>query len=125
MRRLTEEEIEKYGEMRPPWQVFPYHPFSMGWRMGAGEDYFMAFREWWPDASQTLSIDERIAYIRRWPGRPAWAHVMIGMVWEVDAFELLNGDDRFRSEWFERSEVSGLPSLAAHEADLDAEDWEG
>ncbi len=33
--------------MIPPWQMFPTIPLgSIGWRMGAGEDYWIAFTAW-------------------------------------------------------------------------------
>ncbi|REK71196.1 NADAR family protein [Paenibacillus paeoniae] len=39
---------EHIPEFYPPqWIAFPdYPPFSMGWRMGAGEDYIMYLSEW-------------------------------------------------------------------------------
>lgn len=38
---------------QPPWKVFPeYERYSMGWRMGPGEDYWHAFHEW------VLSLDK-------------------------------------------------------------------
>ncbi len=33
--------------MIPPWRMFPQIPLgSIGWRMGAGEEYWVAFAEW-------------------------------------------------------------------------------
>jgi hypothetical protein len=33
--------------MIPPWQKFPHIPFgSAGWRMGEGEEHWLAFDEW-------------------------------------------------------------------------------
>ena len=39
----------RYGPpFRPPWIEFPdYSQFSMGFRMGAGEDYYLQLHEWY------------------------------------------------------------------------------
>lgn len=43
----------------PPWIKFPsMDPFSIGWRMGAGEDYKFKFNDW----LKTLSQDEQRQY---------------------------------------------------------------
>ena len=38
-----------YGPpFEPPWVAFPDYPrYSMGFRMGVGEDYLMQFRDWY------------------------------------------------------------------------------
>jgi len=44
--------IDDDGDLLAPWLVFPeIHPMSIGWRMGAGEDYLHLF------ASQYLRRD--------------------------------------------------------------------
>jgi len=58
--RLDLEEIanrktvfEKESLPDPPWKVFPkLERGSMGWRMGAGEDYIIGFREWFSDLEE-------------------------------------------------------------------------
>lgn len=124
MGALRDDELALHGEMRPPWAVFPYHPFSMGWRMGPGEAYKRAFWAWWRDASPAMSEPERISYLERWPGRAGWTHVMIGMVWGVDGVDLILGEEEALADWFRRGETIGLPSLAEYEADMDADDWD-
>ena len=60
----------KYGPpFEPPWIAFPDYPrYSMGFRMGGGEDYMMAFRKWYfsaPDAeikAFQISYPESEAY---------------------------------------------------------------
>jgi hypothetical protein len=54
-----------YGPpFEPPWVAFPeYERFSMGFRMGGGEDYICQFRDWYYSALRK-DIDE---YQRRNP----------------------------------------------------------
>ncbi|MGI1608701.1 hypothetical protein ACKQC9_30890 [Klebsiella michiganensis] len=41
-------EIDAQGLRVPPWIKYPNIPLgSIGWRMGAGEDYWFSFRDWW------------------------------------------------------------------------------
>lgn len=41
-------EIDPAGLRVPPWIKYPNIPLgSIGWRMGAGEDYWFSFRDWW------------------------------------------------------------------------------
>ncbi len=54
---------------------------SIGWRMGAGEDWAMLVRCW----VDRLSEPERLAWLRRHPPAPA--------EWEEDAVALLLRDD--------------------------------
>ena len=32
--------------MQPPWEKFDYHQYSLGWRMGGGEEYMDAWGTW-------------------------------------------------------------------------------
>jgi hypothetical protein len=60
-------------DLAPPWARFPtYERYTIGWRMGAGEDYLV---RWWAFVT-TLPADEasRRAYLRRHPPAPfTWA----------------------------------------------------
>lgn len=48
--------------MYPLWEKFPtYSRYSMGWRMGGGEDYARQYRKWF----KSLSVAEREDYIKR------------------------------------------------------------
>lgn len=50
--------IEEKTLMEPPWIAFPsYGRYSLGWRMGAGESYLMAFFKW---RSQLSDEDKRV-----------------------------------------------------------------
>lgn len=53
----------------PPWEELPnLTRDSMGWRMGAGEDYILGFRKWF------LHLDEkrRSGYIFLYPEPDTW-----------------------------------------------------
>ena len=55
--------------MAPPWKFYPELADDyMGWRMGAGEDYLIAFREWF----ETLSGPERAGYAKHHPEHASW-----------------------------------------------------
>ena len=53
----------------PPWIKFPeIAPFSIGWRMGAGEDYKFKFNGW----LKTLSQDEKHQYQQLFAEPATW-----------------------------------------------------
>lgn len=55
--------------MEPPWIKYPKIPLgSIGWRMGGGEVYWYAFREWY----SSLLEDERLAFIASFPEPTGW-----------------------------------------------------
>lgn len=54
---------------RPPWLEIPeYARTSMGWRMGGGETYMDAFRQWFSN----LDEDGRKAYARLYSEPEGW-----------------------------------------------------
>ena len=55
--------------MIPPWQKHPEIPFgSIGWRMGNGEDYWVAFHEWF----KRKSADHKLRYAQENPEPAGW-----------------------------------------------------
>jgi len=55
--------------MPPLWMMFPYiHPYSIGWRMGAGEGYKLDFWDWF----QTLPENEQQQYKVMFPPPILW-----------------------------------------------------
>jgi hypothetical protein len=83
-------------EMVPPWEEFPtYKRYSLGWRMGYGEDYFHD----WLDFIATLpdDYDTRIAYLSR--HRPApinWANLMLRVLYPSQEWD--KESDRYAVE---------------------------
>lgn len=54
---------------RPPWVEFPdYNRTSMGWRMGAGEDYMLDFRAWF----RALDGQRKSEYVSANPEPDGW-----------------------------------------------------
>ena len=58
------------GEPLPPWRAFPdIGRHSIGWRMGPGEDYWMAFHGW----LRELAPDEIARYVIKYPESGEWS----------------------------------------------------
>lgn len=56
--------------MTPPWTAFPHIQHgSMGWRMGAGETYWIEFSEWY----RKLTPGDRERYAVEHPEPDGWA----------------------------------------------------
>lgn len=56
--------------MPPPWLAYPeYERYSLGWRMGSGEDYLDRFAAWF----EALGEKEREIYRARFPEPFTWA----------------------------------------------------
>jgi ribA/ribD-fused uncharacterized protein len=55
--------------MPPPWLAYPkIERYSIGWRMGYGEDYMIRFSNWW----DTLSQEERMECQTLFPEPVTW-----------------------------------------------------
>lgn len=65
------EHLDAHGDLAPPWEQFPHYERStIGWRMGAGEDWLIM----WHDFLADLDLTARVAYLRRHPPAPiTWA----------------------------------------------------
>ena len=70
----------------PMWFRYPdVGPFSIGWRMGFGEDYKMEFEQWYSQ----LSESQKIEYQRLFPAPKTWP-----MAYSTeDSDDCLNDDD--------------------------------
>ncbi|WP_370678773.1 hypothetical protein [Comamonas sp. GB3 AK4-5] len=53
MHEHIEQLTATHGSVPPPWAVFNVHPYSIGWRMGAGESHLMLWSAWWPQQALT------------------------------------------------------------------------
>lgn len=57
-------------QLRPVWDAFPKIPWgSIGWRMGAGEDYWHAWTAWFKEQSN----ETRASYKLTWPEPEGWS----------------------------------------------------
>lgn len=65
--------LDAVGDLMPPWEKFPtYERFTIGWRMGAGEDWLGLWNVFLDDLDR--SSEARVAYLRRHPPAPeTWA----------------------------------------------------
>jgi len=55
--------------MLPPWEKYPDLEYGdLGWRMGYGEEYLDAFREWWVP----LPPPDKRDYAGRYPPPSHW-----------------------------------------------------
>jgi len=62
--KLANESLDDEGWLLPPWLKYPEIPDgSIGWRMGAGEDYMILCRIWFA----CLSKDEKALYKKKYP----------------------------------------------------------
>lgn len=63
VKRTIAAELAEHGTFRPPWIKHPEIPrFSIGWRMGYGEDYLWAWWNWW----RSLDDAAQSAYAETW-----------------------------------------------------------
>lgn len=78
--------------MPPPWLAFPeIERYSIGWRMGYGEDYIYRFGDW----LDTLSPEERKEYRSLFPEPITWK----GWWDDEDSSEVLVHGDFFVEVW--------------------------
>ncbi|RZJ89022.1 MAG: hypothetical protein EOO60_10495 [Hymenobacter sp.] len=68
----------------PLWLALPEIPrYSLGWRMGTGEEYAMAFGDWW----EKLSAEAQQAYQQRYPEPVGWRGWYCEEDWDEDEAE--------------------------------------
>jgi hypothetical protein len=68
--------LDRKGDLTPPWERFPtYEQYSMGWRMGFGEDWMGMWHVFLEDF--TPSLESKRAYLYRHPPAPIpWANTL-------------------------------------------------
>ena len=103
------------------------HPFSIHWRMGAGEGYLSDFWPWWSAHAADLDTARRIAYLQQWPMPPVWTLHALEMIWPDLRDDILLAeaeDDRAaRDRVFAKAAEAGLPDEAAWWADMNDPKW--
>jgi hypothetical protein len=63
------EYLDANGDLAPPWERFPtYERYTIGWRMGVGEDWLGLWHVFLESLDPAL--DARLAYLRRHPPAP-------------------------------------------------------
>ena len=80
----------------PLWIKFPHiSAFSIGWRMGYGEDYKVKFNDWF----EVLSEDKRREYMRLFPEPATWRGYWNDTIGEDESALIANGDDFLIDIW--------------------------
>lgn len=97
-------ELRERGTLLPPWLRFPELPrYSIGWRMGSGEDYLILHHHW----TANWTRDDWLTYLRRHAPVPAdwydWACWQLG----------LEGDEHREDDEDEDDGVDREEALAA------------
>jgi hypothetical protein len=58
------EHLDANGDLAPPWERFPtYERYTIGWRMGAGEDWLGLWHVFLKGLESSPEV--RLAYLRR------------------------------------------------------------
>ena len=84
--------LEEKKIMPPPWLVYPeIERYSIGWRMGYGEDYIYKFWNW----LDTLTSDELAEYRSLFPEPITWK----GWWDDEDSSEVLEHGDFWVNAW--------------------------
>ncbi len=66
----------------PPWIAFPIYPrYTIGWRMGPGEDYMHAFISWLRDLTEEQFKD----FSNRFPEPKCWEGFLVSVYASRDA----------------------------------------
>lgn len=111
--------IEKYGDVPPPWIFAPdSHPYSIQWRMGGGETHIMVFSKWFDDNCK--SELERITYFKKYPAPPRWLGWMADAIWDLEPW---NEEDFDYTPYFTKLKLAGFEGTDDYERDLNDERW--
>ncbi|WP_437643967.1 hypothetical protein [Sorangium sp. So ce362] len=92
-RSRLREHLDPRGDLAPPWERFPdYERHTLGWRMGAGEDWMGL----WGVFLEQLAPDpeSRIAYLRRHPPAPiSWADAVHDVLYPAEGGDEDDSDE--------------------------------
>lgn len=79
---LVAKELTPHGDLLPPWQRHPEIPrYSIGWRMGYGEAYMIAWDKW----MEGMSLEQLSEYFRKYSPIPVeWLDWVAGRCGQDD-----------------------------------------
>lgn len=124
IKHRVSELVAEYGAVPPPWVIFlDTHPYSIFWRMGAGESHMMVFQTWWDQQRLYYDESQRIEYFRRWPPPPRWLTWMIEVIWDLEPWGSDPPESFDYSQYFARVEELGFGTQVEFERDLDDPRW--
>lgn len=111
--------IDKYGDVPPPWIFRPNsHPFSIQWRMGAGESYMMLYYTWLKN--NINSKDELILFFKKYPAPPRWLGNMANTIWNLEPME----ESFDYSKYFTKLKEYGFEGVEKYKEDLSNEQYD-
>jgi hypothetical protein len=120
IQQLIDESVAKLNAVPPPWTTFPdSHPYSIQFRMGAGETHMIVWQAWW----RAMEFDEAAAlnYLRRFPPPPRWLLWVVWALWDLEPWQLETDVDPM--PYLSRLEDWGLGSKEDFEQDIDDPKW--
>ncbi len=107
--------MSKNADMVPPWEQFPtYERYTIGWRMGAGEDYIYKWRNFINDLPD--DYETRLGYFKR--HRPApltWCDMVLHFLYP--------GIELDREFGCSQAEIQKLTNLNLIEVDAAYQTW--
>ena len=111
--------IAEHGMFPPPWiYVSQSHPYSIGWRMGSGEEFIGLFWQWWN--STGMNETQRIEYFKYFSPPPRWYEWVADAIWDLEPWE--DEPDEFDYQpYFKQLKELGFANVDQFQADLDDE----
>ena len=99
-RKTIAEELTPQGDLLPPWLRHPEIPsMSIGWRMGYGESYMMAWDEWVSQMEQ----ESLVQYFKKYLPIPHnWLHWVANRCGHSVTTDMFSGKGEFKGiRWLE------------------------
>lgn len=112
-------ELTPQGDLLPPWKKYPEIPRnSIGWRMGYGESYMIAWDKW----VEPMELEQLVEYFRKYSPIPVdwldWTAYRCGYSEMVD--DMISGNGDFTGiHWLEQQ---GLANFSEFKSWYD-ENW--
>ena len=114
--------LQQHGCIPAPWIYQPgCHPYSIGWRMGAGETYMTYFWDWLDE--QNWSQQELAQYFLEQDLPPAWLLWVAELVLEVDEPDLDTPEEDRLNQLRPELEKMGFTGFDQFQADFDDPKW--
>ena len=111
--------VAKYGDVPPPWIFRPNsHPYSIQWRMGAGETYVIVYWTWLNEKMKNES--ELVEFFKKYPAPPRWLGSMADTIWNLEPME----ESFDYSEYFDKLKQYGFEGFEMYKEDLSNEKWD-
>jgi len=115
----AEKLIQQHGDVPPPWIHSPSsHPYSIEWRMGAGEDYLGKFA--WFHQTHLTNKEQSINYFKKYPPEPRWVGWTCDVIFDLEPWE----EDEFDyAPYIEKLASLGFKDVHDYEKDLNDPKW--